>query len=149
MDVKKIFQELCRRFCVRSSGLIFGVKLDLHIYKTVKDFKTYSLIDIAAANARIMKKTRGLYRVSERRYFSFSPGPFWEIVAIRTYRAGCSLGTWLRIFCYTYVGNTNFNSIRGLLDRSMARYFYKRLKTSLHKPTGNLFKKLVLQKMCI
>jgi hypothetical protein len=29
----------------------------------------------------------------------------------------------------------------GLLDRSTARYFYKRLKTSLHKPTGNLLKK--------
>ncbi len=27
---------------------------------------------------------------------------------------------------------------RGLLDRSMALYFYKRLKTSLHKPRGNL-----------
>jgi hypothetical protein len=28
----------------------------------------------------------------------------------------------------------------GLLDRSTARYFYKWLKTSLHKPTGNLLK---------
>ncbi len=28
--------------------------------------------------------------------------------------------------------------IGGLLDRSMALYFYKRLKTSLHKPRGNL-----------
>ncbi len=31
-----------------------------------------------------MKKTRGLYHVSERRYFNFSPGPFSEIVAVLT-----------------------------------------------------------------
>jgi hypothetical protein len=72
------------RFCIRSSGPIFGVKLNLHIYKTVKDFKIYSLTDIAAANVCIMKKTRGLYHVPERRYFSFSPGRFSEIVAILT-----------------------------------------------------------------
>jgi hypothetical protein len=30
----------------------------------------------------------------------------------------------------------------GLLDRSTARYFYKRLKTSLHKPRGNLVENL-------
>jgi hypothetical protein len=35
---------------------------------------------------------------------------------------------------------------RGLLDRSTARYFYKRLKTSLHKPTGNLVEKLFSKK---
>jgi hypothetical protein len=28
----------------------------------------------------------------------------------------------------------------GLLDRSTAGYFYKQLKTSLYKPTGNLLK---------
>ncbi len=38
------------RFCIRLSGPIFGVKLNLHIYKTVKDFKTSSLINVAAAN---------------------------------------------------------------------------------------------------
>ncbi len=32
-------------------------KIDLHIYKTFKDFKTSSLTDIAAANMCIMKKT--------------------------------------------------------------------------------------------
>jgi hypothetical protein len=30
----------------------------------------------------------------------------------------------------------------GLLDRSTARYFYKQLKTSLHKPRGNLLENL-------
>ncbi len=66
----------------------FGVKLNLHIYKTVKDFKTSSLIDIAAANVCTMKKTRGLYHVSERRYFNFSPGHFFGNCGY-TYRAGC------------------------------------------------------------
>jgi hypothetical protein len=32
---------------------------------------------------------------------------------------------------------------RGLLDRSTALYFYKRLKTSLHKPRGNLVENLI------
>ena len=77
------------RFCIRLSGPIFGVKLNLHIYKTVKDFKTSSLTDIAAANVCIMKKYRGLYHVSERRYFNFSPGRFSEIVAILTAPAVC------------------------------------------------------------
>ncbi len=72
------------RFCIRLSGPIFGGKLNLHIYKTVKDFKTSSLTDVAAANMCIMKKTRVLYHVSERRYFNFSPGRFSEIVAILT-----------------------------------------------------------------
>jgi hypothetical protein len=58
--------------------------LNLHIYKTVKDFKTSSLIDIAAANVCIMIITRGLYHVFEGRYFNFNPGPFSEIVAILT-----------------------------------------------------------------
>jgi hypothetical protein len=35
---------------------------------------------------------------------------------------------------------------RGLLDRSTARYFYKRLKVSLHKPTGNLLENLYSKK---
>jgi hypothetical protein len=30
----------------------------------------------------------------------------------------------------------------GLLDRSTARYFYKRLKSSLHKPTGIILENL-------
>jgi hypothetical protein len=34
----------------------------------------------------------------------------------------------------------------GLLDRSTARYFYKRLKTSLHKPTGNFLENLFSRK---
>ncbi len=36
---------------------------------------------------------------------------------------------------------------RGLLDRSTALYFYKRLKTSLHKPRGNLLENL-FSKIC-
>jgi hypothetical protein len=35
---------------------------------------------------------------------------------------------------------------RGLLDRSMALYFYKQLKTSLHKPRGNLLENLFSKK---
>jgi hypothetical protein len=34
----------------------------------------------------------------------------------------------------------------GLLDRSTARYVYKRLKASLHKPTGNLLENLFYKK---
>ncbi len=34
----------------------------------------------------------------------------------------------------------------GLLDRSTARYFYKRLKTSLHKPRDNLLENLFSKK---
>ncbi len=67
------------QFCIRLSGPIFGVKLDLHIQKTVKDFKTSFLIDIAAANVCTMKKNRGLYHVPESRYFNFSPGRVSEI----------------------------------------------------------------------
>ncbi len=36
----------------------------------------------------------------------------------------------------------SIQKIWGLLDRSTALYFYKRLKTSLHKPRGNLFENL-------
>jgi hypothetical protein len=90
MDVFKNFQELCKRFCIRLSGPIFGVKLNLHIYKTVKYSKTSSLSDIAAANVCIMKKTRGLYHVSERRYFNFIPAVFSDIVAILTAPAVCA-----------------------------------------------------------
>ncbi len=35
---------------------------------------------------------------------------------------------------------------RGLLNKSTAWYFYKRLKTSLHKPTGNLLQNLFSKK---
>ncbi len=38
---------------------------------------------------------------------------------------------------------------RGLLDRSTARYFYKRHKTSLHKLTENLIENLFYKKMLI
>jgi hypothetical protein len=34
----------------------------------------------------------------------------------------------------------------GVLDRSTALYFYKRLKTSLHKPRGNLLENLFYKK---
>jgi hypothetical protein len=34
----------------------------------------------------------------------------------------------------------------GLLDRSTARYIYKRLETSLHKPRGNLVENLFYKK---
>jgi hypothetical protein len=40
----------------------------------------------------------------------------------------------------------NYQSSWGLLDRSMARYFYKRLKTSLHKPRGHLLENLFSNK---
>jgi hypothetical protein len=36
--------------------------------------------------------------------------------------------------------------VRDLLDRSTARYFYKRLKTSLHKPRGILLENLFSKK---
>jgi hypothetical protein len=35
---------------------------------------------------------------------------------------------------------------RGLLDRSTAQYFYQRLKTTLHKPRGNLLENLFSKK---
>ncbi len=38
---------------------------------------------------------------------------------------------------------------RGLLDRSTARYFYKRLKTSLHKPRGNFLENLFSKKCAL
>jgi hypothetical protein len=61
--------------------------LKLHIYKTVKDFKASSLFRIAVANVRIMKKNRGLYHVSERRYLNVSSGTFFGY----TCRAGCTV----------------------------------------------------------
>jgi hypothetical protein len=45
-----------------------------------------------------------------------------------------------------YIRSHMLLSIRGLLDRSTARYFYKRLKTSLHKPRGNLLENLFSNK---
>jgi hypothetical protein len=36
--------------------------------------------------------------------------------------------------------------LRGLLDRSTARYFYHRIKTCLHKHTGNLVENLFYRK---
>ncbi len=38
---------------------------------------------------------------------------------------------------------------RGLLDKSTARYFYKRLKTSLHKPRGNFLENLFSKKCAL
>ncbi len=37
-------------------------------------------------------------------------------------------------------------NFRGLLDRSTALYFYKQLKTSIHKPIGSLFENLFSKK---
>jgi hypothetical protein len=37
----------------------------------------------------------------------------------------------------------------GLLDRSTAQYFYKRLKTSLHKPRVNLLENLFSKKCAL
>jgi hypothetical protein len=82
MMFKKISRNFAGDFVLRLSGPIFWVKLNLQIYKTVRDFKTSSLYDIAAANVCTMKKTGGLYHVSERRYFNSSPGRFSEIAAI-------------------------------------------------------------------
>ncbi len=61
----------------------FGVKLNLHVYKTVKDFYT-SLSDMAVANVRTMKKNRGLYHVSARIYINFSSRTFSKILVILT-----------------------------------------------------------------
>ncbi len=58
--------------------------MNLHFYKTVKDFKISFLPYIAAANVCTMKKTRGLYHVPESKYFKFSPAVFSDIVAILT-----------------------------------------------------------------
>jgi hypothetical protein len=77
--LKKFLGTLHAILYIRSSGPILWVKLNLHIYKMVKDFKTSSLTDIAAANVCTLQKTRGLYHVPERRYFSFSPGRFFEV----------------------------------------------------------------------
>jgi hypothetical protein len=41
------------------------------------------------------------------------------------------------------------DKLRGLLDRSTARYFYKRLKTRLHKPRGNLLENLFSKKCAL
>jgi hypothetical protein len=84
MDVQTIFKELCRRFCIRSSGPIFGVKLNLHIYRTVKDFLTSFPTDVAVANVCKIKNPEVSYHVSERRYLNFSSGTFSEILVILT-----------------------------------------------------------------
>ncbi len=77
------------QFCIRLSGPIFEVNLNLHMYKTVKDFKTSFLPYIAAVNVCTVKKTRGLYHVPESRYLKFSPRRFFGHCGY-TYRAGCS-----------------------------------------------------------
>ncbi len=56
----------------------------------VKDFKTSSLTNVAAANVCTKKKTKGLYHIPERRYFNFSPGRFFGNCGY-TYRAGCMI----------------------------------------------------------
>ncbi len=102
MDGKKIFPELCTRFCMTLNGPIFGVKLNLHISKTVKDIWTSSLTDIATANVCVKKKTRGLYHVCERRYLNFSPVPF-SVCCGYTYRAGCIyISIFISISMYIY-----------------------------------------------
>ncbi len=47
---------------------------------------------------------------------------------------------------YSYFSQVNK---RGLLDRSTARYVYKRLKASLHKPTDILLENLFSKKCAI
>ncbi len=76
--------ELCRRFCTKKYGPIFGVKLNLHSSKTVKDFGTKFYQDIHFANVGKKKKTRGLYRVLERRYLNFNDRTFLKILVIHT-----------------------------------------------------------------
>ncbi len=44
---------------------------------------------------------------------------------------------------------TNLWYFWGMLDRSTARYFYKRLRTSLHKPRGNLLENLFFFKCAL
>jgi hypothetical protein len=52
------------------------------------------------------------------------------------------------IFCTPWAGSSFAAFIKGdLLNRSTARYFYKRLKTSLHKPRGNLIE-ILFSKKC-
>ncbi len=49
-----------------------------------------------------------------------------------------------------YIKLLTFHSLtRGLLDRSTGRYFYKRLKTSLHRPRGNLLENLFSKKCAL
>ncbi len=72
------------RFCIKLSGPIFGVKLNLHIYKTVKDFETSSLTDIPAANVCIMKKPEVSIMYLRGVISIFVPALFSEIVAILT-----------------------------------------------------------------
>ncbi len=45
-----------------------------------------------------------------------------------------------------FLGTDLLRLRRGLLDRSTALYFYKGLKTSLHKPRGNLWENLFSKK---
>jgi hypothetical protein len=114
------------RFCLRISGPIFGVKLNLHICKTVKDFKTLFLNDISVANVCTMKKTRGLYRVSERRYFNFSPGHFSDNCGY-TYRAGCTVMDHILIIIF-YLSHLspsyNFTWVPGENRRLLICLFY-------------------------
>jgi hypothetical protein len=53
------------------------------------------------------------------------------------------------IFYYLEGSYSNGLSVRGLLDRSTSLYFYKRLKTSLHKPRGNLSENLFSKKCAL
>jgi hypothetical protein len=57
--------------------------------KTVKDFLTFSLNDVAVANVCIMKKTIGLCQVSERRYLIFSSLTFSKILVTLTALTVC------------------------------------------------------------
>jgi hypothetical protein len=66
----------------------------------------------------------------------------WDgVVAQLGWRGGSGMAWWVWDGMVAHWG--------GLLDRSTARYFYKRLKTSLHKPRGNLVEILFYKKMCI
>jgi hypothetical protein len=65
--------------------------------------------------------------------------PFWGLSP--TLIGSISLNVLLvKNTCWDVYDFQNF--YRGLLDRSTSRYFYKRLKTSLHKPRGNFLENL-------
>ncbi len=60
--------------------------------------------------------------------------------------AGAESGISRKVFFLHWTADIFFG---GLLDRSTARYFYKRLKTSLHKPRGNLLENLFSKKCAL
>ncbi len=86
---KIIFLELWRQFCIRQTGPIFGVKFNLHIYKTVKDFQIFFLSDIHSLCKWVYneKNQRSLSCFWEE-IFKFKFRYFFENFGY-TYRADC------------------------------------------------------------